>query len=90
MSEVQGWENVGVQLLQIYLPHFKDTQVLNLLGSISGIKSIITLGSELRDFITVPYTQYIENGELATGIIRFFDFNIKALKRVHQNLLPLL
>lgn len=75
ISGVLGWKALLNQLVGVYLPHLKDTHFLSLIGSISGIKSVVTVGKDIKDFFVVPYTQYVESGELASGKYRI-EYNL--------------
>ncbi|KAJ3323330.1 autophagy- protein 2 [Boothiomyces sp. JEL0866] len=70
LSGIYGWQKLFSRILDIWLPHIVDTQITNLASGVSGIKSIVNIGTGLADLVLLPIEQFKQDGRILRGISR--------------------
>ncbi|KAJ3270291.1 autophagy- protein 2 [Terramyces sp. JEL0728] len=70
LSGIYGWQKLFQKLLDVWLPHIVDTQIPNIASGVSGIKSIVNIGSGIADLVLLPIEQFKQDGRILRGISR--------------------
>ncbi|KAJ3314967.1 autophagy- protein 2 [Boothiomyces sp. JEL0838] len=70
LSGVYGWQKLFKRILDIWLPHIVDTQITNLASGVSGIKSLVNIGTGIADLVLLPIEQFKQDGRILRGISR--------------------
>ncbi|KAJ3182923.1 autophagy- protein 2 [Gaertneriomyces sp. JEL0708] len=68
LSGVQGFSKILEGVLSQWLPHIKNTQVPNMMSGVSGVRSLMNLGSGLADLVVLPIEQYKKDGRMMRGL----------------------
>ena len=53
---------------QSWLPHVYNTQLPNVASGISGVRSLVNLGSGVADLILLPLDEYKREGKVVRGL----------------------
>lgn len=75
---VKGWQKLFDKLFSIWVPHVRKTQVPSLASGIGGIKTLVNVGSGMKDLVSKPVTQYKKDGRIIKGEIQI---DIRYFKR---------
>lgn len=65
---IHGMPNLGEALKNVYTPYIRKYQIAGLLSGLPSVKSVINLGSGVRDLIVVPTQQYKKDGHLIRSL----------------------
>lgn len=65
---IHGIPNLGEALKNVYAPYIRKYQIAGLLSGLPSVKSVINLGSGVRDLIVVPTQQYKKDGHLIRSL----------------------
>ncbi|KAI9097184.1 hypothetical protein DFS34DRAFT_620774 [Phlyctochytrium arcticum] len=78
ITGVRGWERLFEGILSQWLPHIRSTQVPRVVSGVSGVRSLVNLGSGLADLVLLPLEQYKKDGKLVRGLQRGARSFVKA------------
>ncbi|EZG01154.1 hypothetical protein H106_08493 [Trichophyton rubrum CBS 735.88] len=65
---ITGFERLGKMLNDIWTPDVRDNQLSGVLSGLAPVKSLVTLGSGVRDLIFIPIREYKKDGRIVRGI----------------------
>ncbi|KAI9001725.1 hypothetical protein BC832DRAFT_594012 [Gaertneriomyces semiglobifer] len=68
LSGVQGFSKILEGVMSQWLPHIKNTQVPNMMSGVSGVRSLMNIGSGLADLVVLPIEQYKKDGRMMRGL----------------------
>ena len=68
ITGVKGWKKLFSILVERWLPHVYKTQLGNLASGISGVRSLLNIGSGMADLILLPLDEYKRDGRVVRGI----------------------
>ncbi|KAI9341790.1 ATG C terminal domain-containing protein [Zopfochytrium polystomum] len=67
VTGVKGWSRLGEIVLGKWLPHV-STQVPRVVSGVSGVRSLVNLGSGIANLILLPIEQYRKDGRIVRGL----------------------
>ncbi|KAI8811104.1 ATG C terminal domain-containing protein [Cladochytrium replicatum] len=67
---IKGWAKFAASLANEWVYHVRDTQVPGVLSGVTGVKSVMNLGTGIADLILLPIEQYRKDGKFVRGIQR--------------------
>lgn len=65
---VPGFERLGKTLNNIWTPDVRDNQLGGVLSGLAPVKSLVTLGSGVRDLVVIPIREYKKDGRIVRGL----------------------
>ncbi|KAF3490589.1 Atg2p [Arthroderma uncinatum] len=65
---VSGFEKLGKTLNDIWTPDVRNNQLGGVLSGLAPVKSLVTLGSGVRDLIVIPIREYKKDGRIVRGL----------------------
>ncbi|EFE33585.1 autophagy regulatory protein Atg2, putative [Trichophyton benhamiae CBS 112371] len=65
---ITGFERLGKMLNDIWTPDVRDNQLGGVLSGLAPVKSLVTLGSGVRDLIFIPIREYKKDGRIVRGL----------------------
>lgn len=68
LMQVRGWSRLVDGVISQWLPHIKNTQLPKMASGVSGVKSLINIGSGLADLVLLPIEQYKKDGRIIRGL----------------------
>ncbi|KAJ3141135.1 autophagy- protein 2 [Geranomyces variabilis] len=68
LTGVRGWSRIFEGVLGQWLPHIRSTQIPNMASGVSGVRSIVNIGSGLADLVLLPIEQYKKDGRIIRGL----------------------
>ncbi|TPX71746.1 hypothetical protein SpCBS45565_g00876 [Spizellomyces sp. 'palustris'] len=68
LTGVKGWTRLMEGILSQWLPHIRDTQVPRVVSGVSGVRSLVNIGSGLADLVLLPIEQYKKDGRIIRGL----------------------
>ncbi|KAL4808230.1 hypothetical protein BDV18DRAFT_134498 [Aspergillus unguis] len=63
-----GFDKLGQALNDAWMADIKKNQLPGILGSIAGVKSIVNVGSGVKDLVVVPIREYRKDGRVVRSI----------------------
>ncbi|KAI8810163.1 ATG C terminal domain-containing protein, partial [Cladochytrium replicatum] len=67
---IKGWPKFASALGNEWVYHIRDTQVPGVLSGVTGVKSVMNLGTGIADLILLPIEQYRKDGKIVRGLQR--------------------
>ncbi|KAJ3053878.1 autophagy- protein 2, partial [Rhizophlyctis rosea] len=68
LTGITGWGRLFNELFKQWLPHIKNTQVPRVVSGVSGVRSLVNVGSGVADLILLPIEQYKKDGRVVRGL----------------------
>ncbi|KAJ3154120.1 autophagy- protein 2 [Geranomyces michiganensis] len=68
LTGVRGWSRIFEGVLGQWLPHIRSTQIPNMASGVSGVRSLVNIGSGLADLVLLPIEQYKKDGRIIRGV----------------------
>lgn len=68
LTGVKGWHQLVGRLFSIWLPHIKSTQLPQMASGLTGVKTLVNLGSGIADLVLLPIEQYQKDGRIVLGL----------------------
>ncbi|KAI8824336.1 uncharacterized protein EV422DRAFT_519800 [Fimicolochytrium jonesii] len=68
LTGVKGFDRILDGIFKQWLPHIRDTQLPNMASGVTGVKSIVNLGSGIADLVLLPIEQYKKDGRILRGL----------------------
>ncbi|KAJ3332303.1 autophagy- protein 2 [Blyttiomyces sp. JEL0837] len=68
LTGIRGWPRLIQTVVGKWLPYVKATQVPRVISGVSGVNSIVNLGSGIADLVLLPIEQYRKDGRIIKGI----------------------
>ncbi|KAJ1562348.1 autophagy- protein 2 [Cladochytrium tenue] len=68
LSGVKGWSRLGELVVGKWLPYIRSTQVPRVVSGVSGVRSIVNLGSGIANLVLLPIEQYRRDGRIVRGL----------------------
>lgn len=68
LTGIKSWEKLLRKTLEVWLPHIKETQLPHLASGITGIRSIVNIGTGIADLVLLPIEQFKKDGRIFRGI----------------------
>ncbi|KAJ3180104.1 autophagy- protein 2 [Geranomyces variabilis] len=68
LTGVRGWSRIFEGVLGQWLPHIRSTQIPNMASGVSGVRSLVNIGSGLADLVLLPIEQYKKDGRIIRGL----------------------
>ena len=65
---VSGYDRLGIMLNNIWSPDVKANQLPGILAGLAPIRSIVNVGSGVRDLVVVPMKEYQKDGRIVRSI----------------------
>ncbi|GAD92974.1 autophagy regulatory protein Atg2, putative [Paecilomyces variotii No. 5] len=65
---VSGFEKLGLTLNDIWMPDVKRNQLPGVLAGLAPIRSIVNVGSGVKDLVVVPMREYKKDGRIVRSI----------------------
>lgn len=65
---VSGFERLGQTLNDIWMPDIKRNQLPGVLAGLAPIRSLVNVGSGVKDLVVVPMREYKKDGRIARSI----------------------
>ncbi|EGD93411.1 hypothetical protein TESG_00956 [Trichophyton tonsurans CBS 112818] len=65
---ITGFDRLGKMLNDIWTPDVRDNQLGGVLSGLAPVKSLVTLGSGVRDLIFIPIREYKKDGRIVRGL----------------------
>jgi hypothetical protein len=69
LTGIKSWEKILTKTLEVWLPHIKQTQLPHLASGITGIRSIVNIGTGIADLVLLPIEQFKKDGRIVRGIL---------------------
>lgn len=67
---VSGFDRLGIMLNNIWTPDVRNNQLPGVLAGLAPVRSLVDVGSGVRDLIAVPIREYRKDGRLVRSIQR--------------------
>lgn len=68
LTGVKGWHQLVGRIVSIWLPHIKNTQIPQMASGLTGVKTLVNLGSGIADLVLLPIEQYQKDGRIVLGL----------------------
>ncbi|KAJ3015495.1 autophagy- protein 2 [Thoreauomyces humboldtii] len=68
LTGVRGWSRIMEGVLGQWLPHIRSTQIPNMASGVTGVRSLVNIGSGLADLVLLPLEQYKKDGRIIRGL----------------------
>jgi autophagy-related protein 2 len=65
---VSGFDRLGIMLNNIWMPDIKRNQLPGILAGLAPIRSLVNVGSGVRDLVVVPMREYKKDGRIVRSI----------------------
>ncbi|KAI8895719.1 hypothetical protein BC833DRAFT_600225 [Globomyces pollinis-pini] len=78
VNGVQGWGRLVNRVMGIWLPHVRETQLSQLASGVPGVKSLVNLGTGIKDLVILPIEQFQKDGRLMRGLSKGTTSFLKA------------
>ena len=65
---VVGFEKLGKSLNDIWMPDIKSNQLPTVLAGLAPVRSLVNVGSGVRDLVVVPMREYRKDGRIVRAI----------------------
>ncbi|KAF9163468.1 autophagy- protein 2 [Actinomortierella ambigua] len=65
---ISGIPKIGQELINLWLPHIRSTQVPHMVSGLTPIRSFVNVGSGIADLVLLPIEQYKKDGHLIKGL----------------------
>ncbi|CAK7225151.1 autophagy-related protein 2 [Sporothrix eucalyptigena] len=65
---VSGFDRLGKTLNDIWMPDIKRHQLPGVLAGLAPVRSLVTVGSGIKDLIEIPIQEYRHNGRIVRSI----------------------
>lgn len=65
---VSGFDRLGIMLNNIWSPDVRNNQLPGVLAGLAPVRSIVDVGSGVRDLIAVPIREYKKDGRIVRSI----------------------
>ncbi|KAF9977013.1 autophagy- protein 2 [Actinomortierella ambigua] len=65
---ISGIPKIGQELISLWLPHIRSTQVPHMVSGLTPIRSLVNVGSGIADLVLLPIEQYKKDGHLIKGL----------------------
>ncbi|KAL2845641.1 hypothetical protein BJY01DRAFT_180136 [Aspergillus pseudoustus] len=65
---VSGFDKLGQMLNDIWMPDIKKNQLPNVLSGLAPLRSLVNVGSGVKDLVTVPMREYRKDGRIVRSI----------------------
>lgn len=65
---VSGFEKLGKTLNDIWMPDIKSNQLPGILAGLAPIKSLVNVGSGVKDLVVIPMREYQKDGRIVRSI----------------------
>ena len=62
-----GWDRLFEGLMSEWLPYIRSTQVPRVISGVTGVRSLVNLGTGVADLILLPIEQYKKDGRIIRG-----------------------
>ncbi|BCS24382.1 putative autophagy regulatory protein Atg2 [Aspergillus puulaauensis] len=63
-----GFDKLGQTLNDVWMPEIKSHQLPGILGALAPIRSLVNVGSGMRDLVVVPMREYRKDGRIVRSI----------------------
>lgn len=63
-----GFGDLGKKIGRIYGPYIQKCQITNLLSGIGPVRSIMNVGKGVKDLVSIPLKEYLNDGRLLYGL----------------------
>lgn len=67
---ILGFPKLGQALGKVYGGFIQRYQLAGILTGLNGVRSVVNLGSGMRDLITVPISEYRKDGQLLRSLLK--------------------
>ncbi|KAK6339018.1 autophagy- protein 2 [Orbilia brochopaga] len=68
LNGVSGFERLGKDLNNIWMPDIKQNQLPGVLAGVAPFRSLVNIGTGVRDLVKVPVMEYRKDGRLVRSI----------------------
>ncbi|EPS40416.1 hypothetical protein H072_5770 [Dactylellina haptotyla CBS 200.50] len=68
LNGVSGFERLGKDLNNIWMPDIKQNQLGGVLAGVAPLRSLVNIGTGVRDLVKVPIIEYRKDGRLVRSI----------------------
>ncbi|KAF7527002.1 hypothetical protein G7054_g10613 [Neopestalotiopsis clavispora] len=65
---VSGFDRLGQMLNDIWMPEIKRNQLPGILAGLAPVRSLVNVGSGIRDLIEIPIREYKKDGKIVRSI----------------------
>ncbi|KAG0236113.1 autophagy- protein 2 [Actinomortierella wolfii] len=65
---ISGIPKIGQELINLWLPYIRSTQVPHMVSGLTPIRSLVNVGSGIADLVLLPIEQYKKDGHLIKGL----------------------
>jgi autophagy-related protein 2 len=65
---VSGFDRLGIMLNNIWMPDVKRNQLPGILAGLAPIRSLVNVGSGVKDLVVVPMREYKKDGRIVRSI----------------------
>lgn len=65
---ISGFDRLGVTLNDIWMPDIKSNQLPGILAGLAPIRSIVNVGSGVKDLVVIPMREYKKDGRVVRSI----------------------
>ncbi|KAF3939856.1 hypothetical protein ABW19_dt0206612 [Dactylella cylindrospora] len=68
LNGVSGFERLGKDLNNIWMPDIRSNQLPGVLAGVAPVRSLVNIGTGVRDLVKVPIMEYRKDGRLVRSI----------------------
>lgn len=65
---ISGFPRMGVELNATWMPDIKQTQLGDVLAGVAPVRSIVNIGSGVKDLVVVPMREYRKDGRIVRSL----------------------
>jgi autophagy-related protein 2 len=65
---ISGFPRMGVELNDTWMPDIKQTQLGDVLAGVAPVRSLVNLGSGVKDLVVVPMREYRKDGRIVRSL----------------------
>lgn len=65
---VSGFDRLGKTLNDIWMPDIKANQLHEVIAGVAGVRSLVNIGSGVKDLVVVPMREYKKDGRIVRSI----------------------
>lgn len=70
LEGIKGWRRLFDKIISIWVPYIQRTQISSIASGVVGVKTLVNVGSGVRDLLTNPITQFQKDGRIIKGVLR--------------------
>ncbi|EDO16646.1 hypothetical protein Kpol_529p26 [Vanderwaltozyma polyspora DSM 70294] len=74
---INGFEDLSDSLKNVWTPDIISSQLGGIIGGVSPLKSAITIGTSVKKLVSVPITDYKQDGKLSRSIPKAVNIFLK-------------